>query len=55
MVQLEFFRRAGKGRLSEIAFLGPSYLPGDIVARRDGFTDAEFQRPVQEAARRRRA
>jgi len=43
MVQLEFFRRAGKGRLSEIAFLGPSFLPGDIVARRDGFTDAEFQ------------
>ena len=31
MVQLEFFRRAGKGRLSEIGFLGPSYLPGDIA------------------------
>ncbi len=44
MVQLEFFRRAGKGRLSEIGFLGPSYLPGDIAARRDGFTDAEFQK-----------
>ena len=43
MVQLEFFRRAGKGRLSEIGFLGPSFLPGDIVARRDGFTEAEFQ------------
>jgi penicillin G amidase len=43
MVQLEFFRRAGKGRLSEIGFLGPSYLPGDIVVRRDGFTEAEFQ------------
>ena len=44
MVQLEFFRRAGKGRLSEIAFLGPSYLSGDIVARREGFTEAEFQK-----------
>lgn len=43
MVQLEFFRRAGKGRLSEIGFLGPSYIPGDIEARRDGFTDAEFR------------
>src|SRR5262249_7426742 len=43
MVQLEFFRRAGKGRLSEIGFLGPSFLPGDIAARRDGFTEAEFQ------------
>src|SRR5262249_59484027 len=32
-----------KGRLSEIGFLGPSFLPGDIVARRDGFTEAEFQ------------
>ncbi len=44
MVQLEFFRRAGKGRLSEIAFLGAGFLPGDIVARRDGFTDAEFEK-----------
>jgi penicillin G amidase len=43
MTQLEFFRRAGKGRLSEIGFLGPSFLPGDIVARRDGFTETEFQ------------
>jgi penicillin amidase len=43
MVQLEFFRRAGKGRLSEIAFLGPSYLPSDIAARRDGFTDDEYR------------
>jgi len=43
MVQLEFFRRAGKGRLSEIGFLGAGFLPGDIVARRDGFTEAEFQ------------
>lgn len=43
MVQLEFFRRAGKGRLSEIGFLGPGFLPGDIVARRDGFTEAEYQ------------
>jgi penicillin amidase len=42
MVQLEFFRRAGKGRLSEIGFLGPSFLPGDIATRRDGFTEAEF-------------
>jgi penicillin amidase len=44
MVQLEFFRRAGKGRLSEIGFLGPSFLPGDIAIRRDGFTEAEFMR-----------
>src|SRR5262245_1206475 len=43
MVQLEFFRRAGKGRLSEIGFLGTSFLPGDIAIRRDGFTEAEFQ------------
>ncbi len=43
MVQLEFFRRAGKGRLSEIAFLGPGFLPADIAARRDGFTDAEYR------------
>src|SRR5262249_39313401 len=43
MVQLEFFRRAGKGRLSEIAFLGPSFLPSDIAARRDGFTDDEYR------------
>jgi penicillin amidase len=42
MVQLEFFRRAGKGRLSEIGFLGPGFLPGDIAARRDGFTDDEY-------------
>jgi penicillin amidase len=42
MVQLEFFRRAARGRLSEIASLGPSYLPGDIVTRRDGFTEAEY-------------
>lgn len=52
MVQLEFFRRAGKGRLSEIAFLGPSYLPGDIIARRDGFTDAEFRTQFKKLPRK---
>lgn len=41
MVQLEFFRRAGHGRLSEIAFLGPSFIPMDIAARRDGLTNDE--------------
>jgi penicillin amidase len=47
MVQLEFFRRAATGRLSEIASLGASYLPGDIVTRRDGFTEAEYLRQLK--------
>ena len=44
MVQLEFFRRAAEGRLSEIAAIGgASNLPMDIAARRDGLTTAERQ------------
>lgn len=41
MAQLEFFRRAGKGRLSEIPFLGTAFLPMDVASRRDGLTDDE--------------
>jgi penicillin amidase len=44
MVQLEFFRRAAKGRLSEIAAIGgAANLPADMATRRDGLTDAERQ------------
>ena len=45
LVQLEFFRRAGKGRLAEV--LGPTFLDMDKVNRRDGFTDAEFAKQVR--------
>ncbi len=42
IVQLEFFRRAAKGRLSELGAIGGvSNLPMDIATRRDGLTDAE--------------
>lgn len=44
MVQLEFFRRAALGRLSEIAAIGgAANLSMDIAARRDGLTTAERQ------------
>lgn len=47
MVQLEFFRRAGKGRLSEIGFLGAGYLGMDVAARRDGYTQDELESLVK--------
>jgi len=40
LFQLELFRRATSGRLSEI--LGSSYLDDDLIARRDYYTDAEI-------------
>lgn len=46
MVQLEFFRRAGKGRLSEIGFLGLGFLPMDIATRREGLTDTERRKEI---------
>ena len=41
LFQLELFRRATSGRLSEI--LGPGYLDDDLIARRDYYTDDEVQ------------
>lgn len=40
LFQLDLFRRATSGRLSEI--LGPGYLDDDLIARRDYYTDAEI-------------
>ena len=40
LFQLELFRRATSGRLAEI--LGDSFLPDDLIARRDYYTDAEL-------------
>ncbi len=40
LFQLELFRRATSGRLAEI--LGDSYLPDDLIARRDYYTDSEI-------------
>ena len=40
LVQLEFFRRAAKGHLSDV--LGTSFLPMDMENRRDGLTNAEL-------------
>lgn len=45
LVQLEFFRRAGKGTLAEV--LGSGFLAMDKETRRDGFTDAEFAAQAQ--------
>src|ERR1043166_6198121 len=45
LVQLEFFRRAGKGKLPRA--LGPSSPAVGETARRDGFTDAEFAAQVR--------
>lgn len=39
LFQLDLFRRATSGRLSEI--LGPTYLDDDLIARRDYYTDDE--------------
>ncbi|MDQ3729302.1 MAG: penicillin acylase family protein [Actinomycetota bacterium] len=41
LFQLDLFRRATSGRLSEI--LGPGFLDDDLIARRDYYTDAEVQ------------
>jgi penicillin amidase len=40
LFQLDLFRRATSGRLSEI--LGSTYLDDDLIARRDYYTDAEI-------------
>ncbi len=40
LFQLELFRRAGSGRLSEI--LGSTYLDDDLIARRDYYTPTEL-------------
>src|SRR5919197_1367590 len=40
--ELELFRRRGAGTLAEV--LGKGSLPGDYVARRDYYTDAELMR-----------
>ncbi len=52
LVELEFFRRAGKGKLAEV--LGSSFLAMDEQTRRDGFTDAEFAAQVQQLPARSR-
>ena len=46
LFQLELFRRATSGRLSEI--VGPGYLDDDLIARRDYYTDAEVQAMMDE-------
>lgn len=45
MFQLEAFRRATSGRLSEI--LGEGMLADDLVARRDYYTDAEIDEQLR--------
>src|ERR1041384_8074533 len=45
LVQLEFFRRAGKGKLAE--GLGPSFLDMDKETRRGGFTHRGFAARVR--------
>jgi len=44
LFQLELFRRATSGRLAEI--LGDSYLPDDLIARRDYYTDSEIDEMI---------
>jgi penicillin amidase len=41
LAELELFRRATSGHLAEL--LGDTYLPADLIARRDYYTDAEVQ------------
>ena len=50
LFQLELFRRATSGRLSEI--VGPGYLDDDLIARRDYYTDAEVQAMMDEVPQR---
>ena len=44
LFQMELFRRAGAGTLSEI--LGSTYLDDDLIARRDYYTDSEVDAMV---------
>lgn len=46
LFQLELFRRATSGRLSEI--LGSTYLDDDLIARRDYYTDPEIDSMLAE-------
>jgi penicillin amidase len=48
LFQLELDRRAARGTLAEV--FGPSFLPADEVARRDGYTDAELDAQIQRAS-----
>lgn len=50
LFQLELFRRATSGRLSEI--VGPGFLDDDLIARRDYYTDAEVQEMVDRTPQR---
>ena len=50
LFQLDLFRRATSGRLSEI--VGPGYLDDDLIARRDYYTDAEVQQMLDEVPQR---
>ena len=53
LFQLELFRRGTKGTLAQI--LGKGRLAGDIVARRDYYTDGELRRMLQRQPRGLRA
>ena len=50
LFQLDLFRRATSGRLSEI--VGPGFLDDDLIARRDYYTDAEVQAMLDEVPQR---
>ena len=50
LFQLELFRRATSGRLSEI--VGPGFLDDDLIARRDYYTDAEVQAMLDDTPQR---
>jgi penicillin G amidase len=50
LFQLELFRRATSGRLSEI--VGPGFLDDDLIARRDYYTDAEVQAMMDQIPQR---
>jgi len=50
LFQLELFRRATSGRLSEI--VGPGFLDDDLIARRDYYTDAEVQEMLDRTPQR---
>src|SRR3989449_10882967 len=44
LFEMEILRRAGKGTLAEV--LGASFLEMDVAARRDLYTPAEWQAPL---------
>lgn len=48
MFEADLFRRAAKGTLAEL--LGPSYLADDLITRRDGYTEAEYQQQITNLA-----